>query len=105
MLSDHAFSLFGWHFTITGQMQLLAIVAVVVFATTWVVNFFRRHRSVALYRSAVSDQMLYELSRIADSLDRLANIHADNLFSSASNRVPESREIPYSMFGRERPQS
>jgi hypothetical protein len=103
LLSDHAISLFGWNFTITSQVQLVAIIAVAVLATAWIANFFRRRRSVVVHRSGVSDQMLYELSRIADSLDRIANRPVDDMISTANNRMPE-RGMPVSMFGRERPE-
>lgn len=104
MLSDHLISLFGWNFTITGQEQLVAIVAAAVLVTAWAVNLFRRRRAVVVQRSKVSDQMLFELSRIADALERIANRPADDMIASANDRMPESRGTSFSIFGRERPQ-
>ncbi len=102
MLSDHVFHFFGRTITLTSSEQLMAIVVLVIAATAWAILQFRRRRSVVVQRSAVSDQMLYELSRIADALDRIANRPIDRAISGASFRTDESRSIPLSMFGRER---
>jgi hypothetical protein len=104
LLSDHVFHFFSRTITITGREQFLAILALVVIATAWAVQQFRRRRSVVVQRSVVSDQLVYELSRIADALDRIANRPADQLIAAANARAEESRTIPLSIFGRERPQ-
>ena len=103
LLSDHVFSFFGRTITITSQEQLLAILALAVVATAWGVQLFRRRRSVVVQRSAVSDQLVYELSRIADALDRIANHPADQVISAATRRAEESRGNSLSLFGREGP--
>ncbi len=102
MLSDHVFHFFGRTITITGYEQFLAIVVLAIAATAWAVQQFRRRRSVVVQRSAVSDQLVYELSRIADALDRIANRPVDQVIASASSRQAEepTGRIPYSMFGR-----
>ncbi len=103
LLSDHVFHLFGRTITITSHEQFLAILMVVVVATAWAVLQFRRRRSVVVQRSAVSDQMLYELSRIADALDRISNRPVDQVIATASSRQTEEStggRIPLSMFGR-----
>ncbi len=102
MLSDHVFHFFGRTITISGREELLAIVVLVVAATAWAIQQFRRRRSVVIQRSAVSDQLVYELSRIADALDRIANRPVDQMIASASSRQAEEStgRIPYSMFGR-----
>ena len=105
MLSDHFISLFGRTITITTQEQLLAIVVLAAAVTAWAVQLFRRRRSVVVQRSAVSDQMLYELSRIADALERIANHPADQVIAAANRRAEESRGNSLSIFGRERPHS
>ena len=105
MLSDHVISLFGRTITITSQEQLLAIVVLAIALTTWAVQLFRRRRSVVVQRSAVSDQMLYELTRIADALERIANHPADQVIAAANRRAEESRGNSLSIFGRERPHS
>jgi hypothetical protein len=105
LLSDHIISILGRTITFTSQEELLAIVAIAVLATVWAVQLFRRKRTVVVQRSAVSDQMLYELSRIADALERIANRPADEAIAASSRRLVEKpRANPLSIFGRERPQ-
>ncbi len=103
LLSDHVFSFFGRTITITSHEELLAIIVMVVAATAWAVQQFRRRRSIVLQRSVVSDQLVYELSRIADALDRISNRPADQIIAAASNKQAEEStggRIPLSMFGR-----
>ena len=103
MLSDYVFSFFGRTITITSHEELLAIILVVVAVTAWAVQQFRRRRSIVLQRSVVSDQVVYELSRIADALDRIANRPADQVIAAASTKQTEESSggrIPFSMFGR-----
>src|SRR5215472_1387894 len=107
VLSDYPLHLFGRTINITGQEQFLAVVFILVAAATWGVLQLRRRRAVVLQRSAVTDQMVYELSRIADSLDRLATRPMDQTFHqnvplNSSFREDEPRTMPFSMFGRER---
>jgi len=105
LLSDHVISVFGRSITITNHEQLLAILVLALIATAWAVQLFRRRRSVVVQRSAVTDQTLYELSRIADALERIANHPADQVIAAANRRAEESRGNSLSIFGRERPQS
>src|SRR5229473_6736465 len=84
LLSDHVFHFFGRTVTITGREEFLAIMVLVVVATAWAVQQFRRRRAVVLQRSVVSDQIVYELSRIADALDRLASRPIDHTIPAAS---------------------
>lgn len=102
MLSDHVFHFFGRTITLTGNEQFVAIVVLAIVATAWAIQQFRRRRVVVLHRSATTDQLVYELSRIADALDRIANRPVDQMIATASNRQPEEStgRIPYSMFGR-----
>ena len=104
MLSDHVFSFFGRTLTITSQAQLLAIVVLAVMAAAWAVPLFRRRRLVVVQTSAVSDQVINELSRIADALDRIANRPTDQVIATANKRAEELGGGPLSSFGRERPQ-
>jgi type II secretory pathway pseudopilin PulG len=96
------FFLFGRTIAITSREELLAIVVLAIVATAWAVQLFRRRRTVVVQRSAVSDQMLYELARIADALERIANHPADQVIAAANRRAEESRNS-LSIFGRERP--
>lgn len=101
MLSDHVFHLFGRSVTITGNEQFLAVVILVIAATAWAVQQFRRRRAVVVQRSAVSDQVVFELSRVADALERIANRPADQYITAASDRqTEEPGRISLSMFGR-----
>lgn len=108
MLSDYPFHLFGRTINITVQEQFLAVVFILVAAATWGVLQFRRRRAVVLQRSAVTDQIVYELSRIADALDRLAAGPMEQTFHQAiptatsTFKEDEPRTMPFSMFGRER---
>ena len=101
MLSDHVLHFFGRTITLTDKEQLAAIVIVVIAVTAWAVQQFRHRRSVAIQRSMVSDQVVYELSRIADALDRIANRPVDEAMA-AVGQPDNSRAMPFSMFGRER---
>ncbi len=102
MLSDHVYHFFGRAITITSHEQLLAILLLVAAATAWAVQQFRRRRAVVLQRSSVSDQMLYELARIADALDRISNRPVDQYIAASNRETDESTggRIPLSMFGR-----
>ncbi len=103
MLSDHVFSFFGRTLTITSNEQLIAVAVVLIAVTAWAVQQFRRRRTVVLQRSAVSDQVVSELSRIADALERIANRPADQVIAAASSKQTEDStggRIPLSMFGR-----
>ena len=102
LLSDHIYHLFGRAITITSHEQLLGIILLAVAATTWAVQQFRRRRAVVLQRSTVSDQLVYELSRIADALDRISNRPVDHYIAGPSREEEESTggRIPLSMFGR-----
>ena len=101
LLSDHIFYFFGHSFTLTSQAQFLAILVVVIAATAWSVQQFRRKRSVVLQSSAVTAQVVYELSRVADALERIANRPVDQLIAATTRQTEEpTGRIPYSMFGR-----
>lgn len=104
MLSDYVISFFGRTITITRYEQLVASVIACIVVTGWAVQQFRRRRTVVLQRSNVSDQLLYELSRIADSLERIANRPADQIIAAANRRTEDPRAIPLALFGREKPQ-
>ena len=102
MLSDHVYHFFGRAITVTSHEQFLAILLLVAAATAWAVQQFRRRRAVVLQRSTVSDQIVYELSRIADALDRISNRPVDHYIAASSKETDESTggRIPLSMFGR-----
>lgn len=111
MFSDHVISLGARSFTVTGHDILMTIVSLVISIIFFLALYFSRKRIVVLKRSRVSDDLIIELSRIADALDRLANQRADRTIAAASRRQalaqpppppqpPERRGVSYSMFGR-----
>src|SRR5260370_41110325 len=102
LLSDHVYHLFGRAITITSHEQFLAILLLVAAATAWAVQQFRRRRAVVLQRSAVSDQIVYDLSRIAGALDRISNRPVDHYVAGTNREKEESTggRRPPSMCGR-----
>ena len=107
VLSDFPLHILGRTINITGREQFLGLVFLTVAVLTWGVLQLRQRRSVVLQRSAVSDQIVYELSRIADALDRLGNRSLDQAIhptipAASSFKEGEPRSMPFSMFGRER---
>jgi hypothetical protein len=103
VLSDHVFSVFGRTLTITSYEQIVTGSIVLIAVTVWAVQQFRRRRTVVVQRSLVSDQVVYELSRIADALDRISNRPVDQVIAAASSRQTEEStggRIPLSLFGR-----
>lgn len=107
LLSDYVFHFFGRTITLTGREQFLGLVFLIVAATTWALLQLGRRRAIVVHRSSVSDQMVYELSRIADALDRLATRPLDQTIhpsipATGSFKEEQSRTMPFSMFGRER---
>jgi len=70
--------------------------------------YFNRQRIVVLKRSNGTDQVAFELARIADALERIANRPADRAIAAATRRQVqaqpppqrESQGVAYSMFGR-----
>lgn len=108
MLSDYVITLAGKSFTITSHDILMTGVSVVVGLVFWTALYFSRKRIVVLKGSQSTEQLTFELSRIADALDRIAYRPTDNLIAEGTrfqqqSQPPEQREshgIPYSMFGR-----
>ena len=108
MFSDHVISIAGRSITITSHDTLMMCVSIVTGLLFWAVLYFSRKRIVVLKRSTGTDQVTFELSRIADALERIANRPADDAIAAASRRqqqiLPptqrESKSTSYSMFGR-----
>lgn len=88
-------------------VALGAFVFGVLFLTTL---YFSRRRVVVLKRSSGTDQVAFELSRITDAVERIANRPAERAIAAATRRqlqeqaaaAPhrESEGVAYSMFGR-----
>lgn len=108
MFSDHLITIAERSITITSHDMLMMLVSVVTGLLFWTALYFSRKRIVVLKRSTGTDQVTFELSRIADALERIANRPADDAIAAASRRQQqiqpsprrESKGFAYSMFGR-----
>ncbi len=107
MFSDQLLHIAGRSFTLTGHDIFMTFVSIALGLVFWTALYFSRKRVIVLKRSSGTDQVAYELSRIADALDRIANQAADrsiveaarqHQFSSPLQR--DSQGVAYSMFGR-----
>jgi hypothetical protein len=86
----------------------MAVFSIVTGLLFWALIYYSRKRVVVVKRSSGTDQLTYELARIADALERIANRPADRAMAAAirGQRVAEppvqreSNGIAYSMFGR-----
>ncbi len=108
MFSDHVITIAGRNMTITNHEVFMAGVFVVIALSFLAAAYFSRQRIVVLKRSSGTDQVAFELARIADALERIANRPADRAIAAATRRqvqAPpppqrESQGVAYSMFGR-----
>ena len=108
MFSDHVITIAGIGMTITSHDVFTAGVFVALGLSFLAAAYFNRQRIVVLKRSNGTDQVAFELARIADALERIANRPADRVIAAATRRQQlmepssqrESQGIPYSMFGR-----
>ena len=108
MFSDHLITIAGRSITITSHDMFMTAVSLVIGLVFWTALYFSRKRIVMLKRSSGTDQVAFELSRIADALDCIANRPADRVIAAAMRRQQqmqpppprESRGVSYSMFGR-----
>jgi hypothetical protein len=108
LFSDHLITIAGRNITITSHDMLMMLVSMVTGLLFWTALYFSRKRIVVLKRSSGTDQVTFELSRIADALERIANRPADDAIAAASRRQQqiqpppqrESRGVPYSISGR-----
>ncbi len=115
MLSDQVISIAGHSITITSHDMFLTGVSILTGLFFWTVLYFSRKRLVVLRRSPSTDQIVFELARIANALDRIANRPAERAIAAAVRRqqqiqvqaseapLPvqsERKGVAYSMFGR-----
>jgi len=107
LFSDHLITIAGRIITITTHDMVMMIFSVVTGLLFWAALYFSRKRIVLLKRSSGTDQVTFELSRIANALERIANRPADDAIAVASRRQQqqpppqrESKGVAYSMFGR-----
>jgi hypothetical protein len=86
----------------------MAGVSLVIGLLFWTALYFSRKRIVVLKRSSGTDQVTFELSRIADALERIANHPADRAIAAATQRQlqmqsppqRDSKSAAYSIFKR-----
>jgi hypothetical protein len=102
MLSDSI--TFAGH-TIT-QFQLLGLGALLLGVAAFLMAF-ARERKTSLKRSDVTNELIIEMSRIAQALERIADQGASQMMRRAAKEaeaaqqpLPAPRRIAYSMFGR-----
>ena len=108
MFSDHVITIAGISTTITRHDMFTASVFVVLGLSFLAAAYLNRQRIVVLKRSNGTDQVAFELARIADALERIANRPADRAIAAATRRQVqaqpppqrESQGVAYSMFGR-----
>jgi hypothetical protein len=108
LLSDHVITIAGRSMTITSHDVFMAGVFVVIGLSLLAAAYFSRQRIVVLKRSNGTDQVAFELARIASALERIANRPADRAIAAATRRQVqaqpppqrESQGVAYSMFGR-----
>jgi hypothetical protein len=108
LFSDHLIIIAGRSITITSHDMLMIFVSLATGLLFWTALYFSRKRIVVLKRSAGTEQLTFELSRIADALERIANRPADDAIAAASRRQQQTQPPPprdskgsaYSMFGR-----
>ena len=105
---DHIFGIAGRSISITGHDVFMTGVSVVIGLVSWAAFYFSRKQIVVLQRSRGTDQVAFELARIADALERIANRPVDRMIAAAARRQVqaqppaqrESQGVAYSMFGR-----
>jgi len=108
LFSDHLITIAGKSITITSHDMLMILVSVVTGLACWAALYFTRKRIVVLRQSIATDQIAWELSRIADALERIANRPAYDTIEGGtwhqhqaeSPLQRESQQAAYSMFGR-----
>ncbi len=108
MFTDHIITIAGRSFTVTSHDMIMTAVSIILGLVFWIALYFSRKRVVVLKRSSGTDQVTYELSRIADALERLANARADRAIAAAMRRQVQahpatqrdSNGTAYSIFGR-----
>ena len=108
MFSDFVITIAGRSFTITNHDIFMTAVSLVIGVVFWAALYFSRKRIVLLKRSSGTDQVTFELSRIADALERIATHPADRAIATAIRRQNQFQPLPqreskisaYSIFGR-----
>ncbi len=83
---DHVITIAGRSLTITSHDAFMMGVSVVIGLVSWAALYFSRKQIVVMKRSSGTDQVAFELARIADALERIANRPADRAIAAATRR-------------------
>jgi len=94
MLSDRIISFANRFITITAHDLLIFGLAILVCLMLWSAIYFSRKRVVVLRRSSGTDQLTFELSRIADALESIAAQPADRVIAAARRQQRSSASVP-----------
>jgi hypothetical protein len=108
MFSDLVITIAGRTFAITSHDIFMTAVSLIIGVVFWAALYFSRKRIVLLKRSSGTDQVTFELSRIADALERIANRPVDRTIAAAMRRQNQVQPLPrrssigngYSILGR-----
>ena len=95
MFSDQLITIAGRNIIITSHDMLMIFVSVVTGLLFWALLYFSRKRIVLLKRSSGTDQVAFELSRIADALERIANRPAEDSTAAAFRRQLQMQPAPH----------
>ncbi len=80
---------------------LIVIGAVVVLVVLWLGARYGRRRYIVVGKSSASDELLYELSRIASALERLATLATPRETQPPADEEKAPRRVNwFSMFNR-----
>src|ERR1700738_2388812 len=86
LFSDQVITIAGRSITITSHDVFMTCVSVVIWLVFWAALYFSRKQIVVLKRSNGTDQVAFELARIAEALERIANRPADRAIAAATRR-------------------
>lgn len=93
------------------SVELLIAAAVLLFAATLLLAMAKRKRGVVMHPSPVTDEIIIQLGRIADAVERIAYQPLQNNVSAlpgtstpprAVASSPEGEPVPYAMAARGR---
>lgn len=94
MFSDQVITIAGRTFIITSRQMFVAGVFIAIGLVCWTALYFSRKRIVVLKPSKTTDEIAFELSRIADALERIANRPADRAIAAATRRQQQVQPAP-----------
>lgn len=91
MASDYAVSVAGYSIEISFHDAVVIGLAILISLAFWAVLHYQRKRTVYLTHSEATNQVMLELSRIANALEDIANRPVDAAIASASHREQEQQ--------------